>query len=865
MTQLTATGLIVLLAGNAVCGEGARPPRTDRYGDPLPPRAVARLGTARLRHGGADVTFSTDGKRLISFGWDGEVRVWDTASGKLVQKKRLARSLSGRALAPGGATAAAWALSKLRVYDTATGKERRRLPAAHDCSLLTFSRDGKFLAGAATMDCRFYVWDIAQGKTRRVFKGPDIGVAEGVALSPDGKLLAATIKREDELPDGYGKVWLWDTTTGREIGEKFQKKAVRVTGESLTFSSDGKILAVGGYHGKVHFLATVTLKQKAGLKGASCNRLAFAPASRFLAGAYEVRGETWPLHPRIEYSGVLLWDLKGTKKPRRLPGAGVSAQLAFSPDGKTLACQCNGFGSEIRLWDVASGRPLLHRPGHGTSVEALAVSPDGKLVASNAADALYLWKAATGEALHELGGRDDFSHVCLFSPDSNRLISAGSKGVLQVWDVATGKELRRFQIYPAYRLVVQVHAAGISADGKRLAAVLSVGSTSGELLVWDLATGKRLKERPYKLEVRTKKRSERHGPRGIAHAAFAPDGEVVTVWQGTKVGLEEVATGRLLAELPAGVGNPMVFSPDGRLVAAALLRPKPDPYQGDDRKGVSLIETATGEEVVRLETGDVDCLAFTPDGRGLVVADGESLRVWDADTGERLYQRAWPEGVRDVRWSRRILDVRRVRSLAVLPGGRAVTGLEEGDVLVWDLAPASWPAGKPVRDLGRRKLDALWSDLAGKARKAQRAVKTLAAAPEQAVPFLGGRLKPAAVDVKRVRKLLADLDHERLATREAATRELADLRDRIEPLLRRRLQGKPSPIARLRLRTILAGPALLPAETRRTVRAIAVLERIGTPAARRLLEKLVSGADARPTRAAKAALRRLSPSPRSLR
>ena len=125
------------------------------------------------------------------------------------------------------------------------------------------------------------------------------------------------------------------------------------------------------------------------------------------------------------------------------------------------------------------------------------------------------------------------------------------------------------------------------------------------------------------------------------------------------------------------------------------------------------------------------------------------------------------------------------------------------------------------------------------------------------MPFLKDHLQPVTLDVKRVEELLADLDGDAFETREAASRELARMRYRAEPMLRRALEGKPSLETRRRLQAILAEPNRPPREDLRRLRALAVLERLGTPEARRILEKLASGAAARETREAQAALQRL--------
>ena len=159
----------------------------------------------------------------------------------------------------------------------------------------------------------------------------------------------------------------------------------------------------------------------------------------------------------------------------------------------------------------------------------------------------------------------------------------------------------------------------------------------------------------------------------------------------------------------------------------------------------------------------------------------------------------------------------------------------------------------------------LWKDLAGgDAPRAHRALWTLAAAPQESVKYLDTRLKPAdATTEDKIRALIRDLDNTEFKTREKATAELTRIAHRAEKQVRAALAGGPSAEARKRLKAVLSviegtRPAHA-SDTLRAIRAIHVLELIGTPEACAVLEKLVKGTpSAYETRHAKAALARLA-------
>src|SRR5262249_54392349 len=162
-----------------------------------------------------------------------------------------------------------------------------------------------------------------------------------------------------------------------------------------------------------------------------------------------------------------------------------------------------------------------------------------------------------------------------------------------------------------------------------------------------------------------------------------------------------------------------------------------------------------------------------------------------------------------------------------------------------------------------KELTSLWDDLAGKdAQRAYRAVLALSAAPKQAVPFLRERVKPPVSNAayEQIPKLIAALDDDDFEVRERATRALEKLGQVAHPALRRALaEGSVEVKRQAALLLEVKGEAPpLSEEELQMLRAIEVLQLVGTPEVRPALEKLAAGAAEAPvTREAALALRQL--------
>lgn len=835
----TSAIVLVLAAGLAAAGpveRGPMPHLVDRYGDPLPAGAVARLGSVRLRHPGLkDFALLPDGKTAVTVGDDKMVREWDLGTGKQTRGTRLPsfEFWGTPALSPDGAAVAIPTKARMVLCDAVTGREVKTFDAGdtgayqlfspdgstiavgdYDVTLIdrrtgrvrrvhpadlpkerlphrpfrraAFSGDGRRLAVAGLDGPKgVVVIDVAEG--REVFPTPTPGLA--AVLSPDGGRLYVCTDKGGPLPDGL-TVRVYDLATGREVGSF--ASGVTVTCFSLALSPDGKELVCGGRNG----------------------------ISRIDAATGRIRQHL----------------------------AGQVTRLRFSPTGHRLAAID---GCELCVWDTATGRELNDRPGK-FAYGYRAVSPDGRLLAMEdiGRGRVGLWDPADGQLIRYLPVppvEDDFDLRFIFAPDGRRLLATCTQGFSWSWDVRTGRATRPTPVWLRDARGGPYHEYFPSPDGRRVAAMVRAtgqGDSPRRLTVWDAATGRVIHRHQLAL------------PDAVNVEGWLPDGSAVVIGEGSgtngSVRVVDPEAGRVGPRFEAE-GNSMVAA-DGRLAVVWNAEAKDD-------GGLAVVwEVGTGQAVTRVPTAKWGhrALGVAPAARAMVVADGRLLRVIDLATGKdrgrwNLPDLGYGSDADSPVWN-----------VQVLPGDRYVlTPVQDGTALVWDLA--AFPPPRLAAEHNDADRARWWAALAAPdARQAYIAAWSLGEGPaDDVVRFLRERLAPArAPDPKEVARLIADLDGPAFRVREASARRLGELGPAVWPAVRQALKGSPSAEARERLEKLrdqLLDP-VPPPETLRVLRAVAVLERVGTADARKVLEGLAGGADGAPeTRAARSAVGRLAP------
>jgi RNA polymerase sigma factor (sigma-70 family) len=798
--------------------------RKDREGFPLPAEALARVGSARLRHGrwAPNLTYSPDGKMLATSG-GGLVRLWDAGTGKLLRGITIADGgrITDGLFSADGKTVVTLDGETCRWFDVRTGKEVRRCDVSFPKTnaIACFAPRGEALAVVHMGPGQdLVVYDLPSGKERFRKAAGQRWFSEA-AFSADGKTLAVM-----ELEGALFKprrVMLFDATAGRLLGEFDPGEVFR----PVDFSPDGKKLLGLNLNTRTALIWAVP--------GGELLHRVEVPVNAVVTAAFTPDG-----------SGVLigtqgldavLIDLATGKELRRFRTYPSSFRLAFAPDGKTVAI--GTAGNAVTQWELATGRLLPASAEPVAGYMQLQFDEDGKRLWA-ASDTFLALDWRTGREVRRIQvPHEGTSWVMALSPDRARMSGVNAELKPVVWDAASGRELC---VLPTATSGWTMRA--FSPDGR----TLYTGSWKGPVRAWDAATGKELPAIDKEERV-TRSLVVSADGRWLAAAdhpqAAGGARAEVTVW--------DLRAGREAYRLPprpeSGRAWALAFGPDGTLLAAVGgLHPA-----GQDRDGfVTLWDLRTGKERWS-RTGlaaTLHCAACSADGRLLVTGgtDG-AVRLWELAGGQERHRFTGHESA--------------VHSVAFSPDGKLVAAAStDAPVLIWDVtgthdkAPATAPFSE---DEGGR----LWDTLAGTdAAAAFRAMRQLLARPGPAVALLRGHLKPAAaVAAEDVRRLVRDLDDESFATRQKAAEELEKVADQAEPLLRQAREQATSAEAKRQLDRLLESLDRATPERLRGIRAVEVLEQLATPEARKLLEEIARGAkDARPTKEAAASLERLA-------
>lgn len=411
-------------------------PLRDRFGDLLPPGAVARLGTVRFRatafaHA---IAAAPDGEAFASGHLDGILRVFDASSGALLSSWPAHADGVVEVLWSGDTIYTGGRDGKLIAWDREGKKIRETIACDGEISALAIAPDGKTIAAGCPAKEELRLLDAEKLERSAPLLGHGDRV-DAIVFSPDGARLAA---------GGYGRTIVVREINGRAVATL--KRGAPIF--SLAFAPDGKTIAAGGEDAQIALFELSSKKQrhKFSAHTGGVTALIYDDAL-YSAGA---DGRIKKFDPRTARE---LWN-SGNSKLQEI------AALARLKNKSAIVA--GGAGKTFHIYDENSGKNLRALEAHHDLVQAVAFSKDGLRVASASADGtVRTWDARTGEAKLAIEAGAHPVEAVVFTEDDAALLAVDAIGTRHRFDASTGARLsQQAAENPEPRLYVAIAPGG---------------------------------------------------------------------------------------------------------------------------------------------------------------------------------------------------------------------------------------------------------------------------------------------------------------------------------------------------------------------------------------------------------------------